>query len=133
MNRELKFRVWNNYSKRFESKGFLTTWCNEKSKNYTLSGIMEYEQSDEEYGDDGEDVEILQFTGLKDKNGVEIYDGDILKNSFGDIIKVEFNCGSYGNFDISTSIWLSFCSCYTDYDELEVIGNIYENSNLLNK
>ena len=85
---------------------------------------------------------LMQYTGLKDKNGFEIYEGDILLVvEDGDVensIKheVQFNpvCGGYiidtpnnCDGDMTTIPWAEE-SCYFEY---EVIGNIYENPELL--
>jgi hypothetical protein len=68
--------------------------------------------------------DIMQFTGLTDKNGKEIYEGDII-NDDGLIMKIEF-------------VIASFCKCNEkgnwiihSHDQIEVIGNIYENPELL--
>lgn len=74
------------------------------------------------------DVELLQFTGLKDKNGVEIYDKDIVRDSYGDIFLIEWleSCfiltESYGDYDHSFLDDLSF---------YEVVGNKYQQPHLL--
>lgn len=74
-------------------------------------------------------VELMQSTGLKDKNGTEIYEGDIVKNIYDEIYVVKwFDAGFYleerynGGFDYSE---LHFGN------NKEVIGNIYENPELL--
>jgi uncharacterized phage protein (TIGR01671 family) len=82
------------------------------------------------------EVELMQYTGLKDKNGTEIYEGDIVKYTSeleNGIFEVKYgNCRFYGlwieaNFmGITTDLFYLGCS-----NELEVIGNIYENPELL--
>lgn len=137
MSREIKFRAWDkNDRKMFYSNKEVTVWAGglEPSINTDNGKIMS-------------DFELMQFTGLRDKNGKEIYESDLVKwddRSNGkywrvavvkinpdiqfDIIKNSLHALStefphtfyYGNF------------IYADTENhLEIIGNIYENENLL--
>lgn len=80
---------------------------------------------------DFKDVELMQFTGLTDKNGKEIYEGDIVSEGEGCWRgKIEFDekfltwgCSALKNF--SGTISILACS------RASVIGNIYENPELL--
>ena len=87
---------------------------------------------------DNEDFVLMQYTGLKDKNGKEIYEGDLVEWSCeteicssprSEISIVEFRKGSF--FPVASPTH----TCYYSVEDpvCEVIGNIYENPELMPK
>ena len=89
-----------------------------------------------------EEIELMQSTGLKDKNGKEIFEGDIVKRYRSPFFKAEWEyqietvvkreaCLVLGKKFGKNFATISFGLPFTKNDLLEVIGNIYENPELL--
>mgnify|MGYP001599860110 CR=1 FL=1 len=103
----------------------------EKYKSQILEKITEYQTDSVTI----KNVVIMQYTGLKDRNRKEIYEGDILKDSIGEILQIiwdQSECrfealfrSSYGrkNWELKRHI--------KDIQFMEIIGNIYESKHLL--
>ena len=132
--REIKFRAWDKKNKKMKEveeinwkKGLLWRDGDGIGKVW-IPNI-----------DGSKDVELIEYTGLKDKNDKEIYEGDIIRddNEGGGITKVELNNGCWEiwvSYDepsgtlsgIRFGYWISDAM-----NKVEIIGNIYENKELL--
>lgn len=156
--REIKFRAWDNHDKKMCYDLII---CNDGGENrYWWFGEWYFENRDSSHSFDnmGKGNVLMQYTGLKDKNGKEIFEGDIVKNiwfnvhkeDIGDIWEVKF--GDYDNSEIEygsraygfyaetekgykNQEGINNLPCdkggETGTEGIEVIGNIYENTELL--
>ncbi len=78
-----------------------------------------------------EELPLMQYIGRKDKNGNEIYEGYIVKNEHGDIFLVEWNEDWCGFFLFVAKMDKYGYAVFDDADRCEIIGNIYENPELV--
>lgn len=155
--RELKFRAWDKLSKQMirpEILGMNGNFIEPSGKGIFTLGQFKLTSDgafrDSSTGEDlhmtslegyilkpwqepNKELELMQYTGLKDKNGVEVYEGDIVTARW-------FEEEADDDFEATgVMVWdglgfdlkgVRFLHAF-DSDQLEVIGNIYENKRLL--
>jgi uncharacterized phage protein (TIGR01671 family) len=129
MNREIKFRAWIPQEKKVLSWEALQDYYGGDDAYYCLFESLFTENSD---------WKVMQFTGLKDKNGKEIYESDLLlipEGYGGDfrykecVAEIKYDEGCFYAHNLSHKDGIVMQDF--QWNELEVIGNIYENGDLI--
>lgn len=128
-----KFRAWDIHKKKMFTNDQLIIWNGNvyANDNFKLNvDNLKGWNIDEKY--------LMQSTGLFDKNGKEIYEGDIVKykvdcNTFTEEVAYDKNYAGFCVMDADADIIFSFGELAGDIDlsSLEVVGDIYNNLELL--
>lgn len=127
--REIKFRAWDVEEKCWIPQELFTVSALGGKKK-----ILTYEENEDRWIPETIPFVLMQYTGIKDKNGKEIYEGDIVK--FKDdtrgvdiIATVQYSGSSYRLKNKSYGIGRPIDEWETK--EIEIIGNIYENPEIV--
>jgi len=122
--REIKFRAWDKEERKMVSDFDIEATSGDPVINESQS--------------DPRDLIVMQYTGLLDKNGKEIYEGDIVKSTAFNASEVRFKHGAFiigYHRGSSTAVrpMLLQNNAVDKAGRLEIIGNIYQNPGLITK
>jgi len=133
--RKIKFRCWNKRKNKMQ-KCMDITWLNDPELLRINIGKNEIKCLEDEFV-------LMQFVGIKDNNGRDIYEGDICKRSYGRVRVIEYYKGCFGwwlwntkkkNHKENEFVLLFGGNRFArEPEKFEVLGNIYENTELLKK
>jgi uncharacterized phage protein (TIGR01671 family) len=116
--RKIKFRAYHkDYGMCYDAEPFF-----DKREFYPFGICVGFSH----YSENLDEWEIMQYTGLKDKNGKEIYEGDILQREGHNYKHIVKWWNESAGFNLS---WV--CECMLKGFNIEIIGNIHENPELL--
>ena len=132
--REIKFRAWDGHLKKMYAQNNHITFHFSAKRDWTCWHLLGHKTQNCVASCNGHKDHLMQYTGLKDKNGVEIYEGDVIKTDYGVIIPIRFKNGVFEGF-LNKDGSVDFLHVdFIDIDyglECEVIGNIHQNPELL--
>lgn len=135
--REIKFRVLIEhriyYQDKYEAYGDNLSSIDICKETITITSFYNYEDV---YRFEDEEVKLMQYTGIKDKNGKEIYEGDIVLIKLDETSTwyktvVGFKKGAFIADLIDKEDYVYIFHHGFTGDDFEIIGNVYENKNLL--
>lgn len=126
MNREIKFRAWHKNLKKMFKIGQITlekgTWNFEPNDRDFIGMSIPFQPS----------FVLMQYTGLHDKNGKEIYEGDIVgDNKIKWIVKWNKNRMGFSLYPTTEQLYDEMPINVESKLGFKILGNIYDNSELL--
>ncbi len=122
--REIKFRAWDKYEKR------MLSWDHLRGIRYNLSWYKDNKKLDKinDLWTDSQYI-LMQYIGIKDKDGIEIYEGDIVESSLDDDTEIaEISFSPHSGY--APDHGMAFDNSWIDH---LIVGNIHENQDLLNR
>lgn len=128
--REPKFRAWDKVTERYYAVDSLVYDDDGNLCEVYLAGIQINESNPNANVRLPNEVVLEQYTGLKDKNGKEIYEGDVVDDGYSNICEIRWSEKLAGFKAVdekdgyATNVWL-----VSEYGK--VIGNVHENPELL--
>ena len=130
--KEIKFRVWHKKEKQMILGGEFVDLIRNTCFNGNTTTNINPTFSDMLYESVDEDIQLMQYTGLKDKNEKEIYEGDVVSvflkkpNMKDEGTPIIFENGEFSPKGFGHRDWWKIY-------EIEITGNIYENSELIER
>jgi uncharacterized phage protein (TIGR01671 family) len=121
--REVKFRAWDKRNNQMLDV-IAITWLDIVNPNNT--NLVLCQDKDKNFFEHKmEDTELMQYTGLEDQNGKEIYEDDIvnIKSTVEEVTQIDECVKVVYDYEFLTELGYA--------EEVEIIGNIYENPELL--
>lgn len=125
--REIKFRAWHKERQKilgvFDINFRTPATVQVLDENYVL------------YDELFDCIELMQYTGMHDKNGVPIFEGDIIKDHIGiGVVEYSEKRASFrANYKDGTCKWFIDYNLKGELESIEVIGNIHKHAHLLEK
>lgn len=134
--REIKFRGWIPHEEIMVGENYLVFWsgCIYYNESGTLKNPAKPYANATLKGYSIMNQYVTQFTGLKDKNDKEIYEGDFVKDGAGVVREVRFYEGGFCLFEKEDSFpskLLNYSHSAWNMPDIEIVGNIYQNPEML--